>query len=74
MISNILTEEELCPIAGHFTRQGLRDWLHANGIPFVVSRSNFSSIPLLKYNNDCGLATRMNAQHATEKLEVKGTT
>ena len=40
---------------------------------FPVVTQILPSAVLLKYHNDCGLASRMNPQHATQNLEVKGT-
>lgn len=41
---DILTEEDLCPIADHWTRGGLLEWLRSNGIPFVIARSGWPRV------------------------------
>jgi hypothetical protein len=41
---DILTETELCPVAEHWTRGGLMDWLRSNSIPFVVARSGWPRV------------------------------
>lgn len=44
MSEDIITEEQLCPIADHWTRGGLTEWLRSNGIPFVVARSGWPRV------------------------------
>lgn len=44
MSEDILTEEHLCPIADHWTRGGLIEWLKTNGIPYVVARSGWPRV------------------------------
>lgn len=44
MSEDILTEEHLCPIADHWTRGGLLEWLKTNGIPYVVARSGWPRV------------------------------
>lgn len=44
MSEDILTEEDLCPIADHWTRGGLLEWLRSNGIPFVIARSGWPRV------------------------------
>lgn len=44
MMNNILTEEELCPMTGHQTREGLKSWLNLYKIPFVIARSGWPRV------------------------------
>ena len=44
MSEDILTEEDLCPIADHWTRGGLIEWLKTNGITYVVARSGWPRV------------------------------
>jgi hypothetical protein len=38
VIDDVLTEETLCAIADYHTRDGLKAWLRANGIPVETRR------------------------------------
>lgn len=44
MIQDILTEEELCPITGHWTRDGLKAWLQQHNIVYLIARSGWPRI------------------------------
>lgn len=44
MIDDILTEEKLCRIADHWTREKLKAWLHENHIPFIIARSGWPRV------------------------------
>lgn len=44
MISDILTEDELCPITGHWTREGLKAWLQLHGITYLVAKNGWPRI------------------------------
>lgn len=44
MIHEILTEEQLCMIAGHWTRGGLKSWLEQQSIPFLLARSGWPRV------------------------------
>lgn len=42
--TDILTEDDLCPIAGHWRRGDLMDWLRSNSIPFVVAKNGWPRV------------------------------
>lgn len=42
--TDILTEEDLCPISDHWTRGGLMDWLRGNGITYVVAKNGWPRV------------------------------
>ena len=44
MIEDVLTEESLCAIADYHTRDGLKAWLQANGIPFIEAKSGWPRV------------------------------
>lgn len=44
MITDILTEEELCPITGHWSRDKLKAWLQENHIPFIIAKSGWPRV------------------------------
>lgn len=45
MISeDILTEDELRPLADCWTRSGLKDWLLQNSVPFVSAKSGWPRV------------------------------
>lgn len=41
---DILTEDELCPISGYWTRDGLKKWLTDNRITYVVAKNGWPRI------------------------------
>lgn len=42
--TEILTEDDLCPIAGHWTRGGLMEWLRGNSITYVVAKNGWPRV------------------------------
>lgn len=44
MINDILTEEELCKITGHHTREGLKTWLQQHNITYLIARSGWPRV------------------------------
>lgn len=64
MISNILTEEELCPMTGHQTREGLKSWLTQHKIPFLIARSGWPRVHIKALERAMGVV---------EKLDVAAT-
>jgi hypothetical protein len=44
MTNDILTEEELCEITGHKTREGLKAWLQQHNIVFLIARSGWPRV------------------------------
>ena len=43
-MNDILTEDDLCPIADSRTRGGLLEWLKSNGIPYVIARTGWPRV------------------------------
>lgn len=64
-MKDILTEDELCPIADHWTRGGLMDWLKGNSIPYVVARSGWPRV------HRKALERALGVRPDAEGLEVK---
>ena len=44
MINDILTEEDLCQITGHHTREGLKSWLDQHKIMYLVAKSGWPRV------------------------------
>ena len=44
MTNDILTEEDLCAISDYHTRDGVKTWLRANGIPFIEAKSGWPRV------------------------------
>lgn len=65
MSEDILTEEHLCPIADHWTRGGLIEWLKTNGITYVVARSGWPRVHRKALERALGVAPE------PDKIEVK---
>lgn len=42
--NDILSEEDLCPIADVWHKRGLAAWLERNRIPYVLSRSGWPRV------------------------------
>lgn len=62
---DILTEEELCPIADYHTRDGLKAWLRGNGVPFLTAKSGWPRV------HRKALEKAMGVQHPGSDL-IKG--
>ncbi len=43
-MNDIITEEDLCPLAHCWTRSGLIEWLRTNGITFVIARNGWPRV------------------------------
>lgn len=43
-MKDIVTEEDLCEISGHWTREGLKAWLTNNGITFVIAKNGWPRV------------------------------
>lgn len=56
MITNILTEEELCPITGHWNREKLKAWLQENHIPFIIAKSGWPRVHVRALERALGVA------------------
>lgn len=65
MSEDILTEEDLCPIADHWTRGGLLEWLKTNGITYVVARSGWPRV------HRKALERAMGVTPEADRIEVK---
>ena len=44
MIEDILTEDALCKITGHHTREGLKAWLTEHKVIYVVAKSGWPRV------------------------------
>lgn len=62
MLDDILTEEQLCPIAGHFTRSGLRLWLDKYGIKYLVASSGWPRVHRKALERAMGVAAGEQAE------------
>jgi hypothetical protein len=43
-MEEILTEDDLRPLAECWTRDGLKEWLQQNAVPFVVAKSGWPRV------------------------------
>lgn len=64
MMNNILTEEELCPMTGHQTREGLKSWLNNYKIPFVIARSGWPRVHVKALERAMGVVESVEATGA----------
>jgi hypothetical protein len=64
MISDILTEEELCPITGHWTREGLRAWLQAHNITYLIARSGWPRVHRKALERAMGVVEQIEVKEA----------
>lgn len=44
MISDVMTEDELCVISGHYTRDGLKTWLDQHKILYLIAKSGWPRV------------------------------
>ena len=59
MMNNVLTEEELCPMTGHQTREGLKSWLTDNKIPFLTARSGWPRVHVKALERAMGVVEKV---------------
>ncbi len=64
MIQDILTQVDLCPIAGHWSRDKLKVWLQENHIPFIISKSGWPRVHRKALERAMGVTERVETEQA----------
>ena len=64
MISDILTEEVLCPLTGHWNREKLKGWLQENRIPFIIARSGWPLVHRKALERAMGVSDQIEVKEA----------
>lgn len=55
-ITDVLTEQSLCLISDHHTREGLRAWLSENKIPYLLAKSGWPRVHRKALETAMGIA------------------